>query len=121
MDNSIHFDKEKPLTKNQSHSIVALRPSHGFIGLKNQGATDYLNCVIHVFYMSPEFRQMIFRCEKPWDQLLVLKDTKSILGESNPSSKDVIFQMQLLFARMQLSPVDAVSTSGLINSFGWDS
>jgi hypothetical protein len=34
--------------------------------------------------------------------------------------KDILYQMQLLFAKMQFLDVSSVSTSGLTTSFGWD-
>lgn len=35
------------------------KPREGFVGLKNQGATCYLNSLIQSFFMSPEFRNTI--------------------------------------------------------------
>jgi hypothetical protein len=33
----------------------------GFLGLKNFGATDYLNSLIQVLFMTPEFRHEIYK------------------------------------------------------------
>lgn len=35
---------------------LAPRPSHGFCGIFNQGATCYLNALIQTLVMTPEFR-----------------------------------------------------------------
>ena len=35
------------------------RENNKFVGLKNQGATCYLNSLIQAYYMSPEFREAI--------------------------------------------------------------
>lgn len=37
------------------------REEFGFIGLKNQGATCYLNSLVQCLFMSPEFRDAIFK------------------------------------------------------------
>ena len=34
----------------------------GYIGLQNQGTTCFLNALLQTFYMTPEFRNQIFRC-----------------------------------------------------------
>ena len=36
------------------------RGSSGFVGLKNQGATCYLNSLIQALYMTPELRSQLF-------------------------------------------------------------
>lgn len=103
------------------------RPAHGYVGLKNQGATCYLNSLIQVLYLTPEFRKMIYRFPRPYEKLLSIKldhkenSTNSVNTEEevNPK-KDIIFQMQLLFAKMQFANVSCVSTAGLTTSFGWD-
>jgi ubiquitin carboxyl-terminal hydrolase 47 len=80
--------------------------SSAHVGLYNQGATCYLNSLLQTLYMTPEFRQAIFcfRYEE-------VRDGRR---------EDCIpFQLQLLFARLNLSLRGAVSTKGLTHSFGW--
>ncbi|PRP83426.1 putative ubiquitin carboxyl-terminal hydrolase [Planoprotostelium fungivorum] len=88
----------------------------GLIGIQNQGATCYLNSLIQSLYMTPEFRRMIYMFERPWDRLL-----RQLERKGSEASEDIILQMQMLFARMQTSKSEPVSTSGLTRSFGWDS
>ena len=37
------------------------RENKHFVGLRNQGATCYLNSLIQTLFMSPEFRKEIFK------------------------------------------------------------
>jgi len=56
------YEQRKP--KNCAHflDLPALgREKNTFCGLKNQGATCYLNSLIQLCYMSPEFRNTILR------------------------------------------------------------
>eukprot|EP01083_Nonionella_stella_P308041 1085255_1 len=78
-----------------------------FVGLKNQGATCYLNSLIQTLFLTPEFRQQLFSV--------------------TDSSCEIIVNLQKLMARLQ-SPdlissycpmVHALSTKHLTNSFGW--
>ncbi|EGR30926.1 ubiquitin specific peptidase 40, putative [Ichthyophthirius multifiliis] len=43
------------------------KEEYGFVGLKNQGATCYLNSLIQALFMSPELRDIIFQL--PLDEL----------------------------------------------------
>mmetsp|Transcript_2827 Transcript_2827/g.3753 ORF Transcript_2827/g.3753 Transcript_2827/m.3753 type:complete len:1339 (-) Transcript_2827:16-4032(-) len=101
------------------------RPTIGLVGLKNQGATCYLNSLIQVLYLTPEFRRLIYRFVCPYEKLLAANDNdakskeKEKEADSKESESTILFQMQLLFARMQYSNVSSVSTSGLTTSFGW--
>ena len=86
--------------------------SQNLVGLKNQGATCYLNALIQVFYLTPEFRKMIYQFSCPYDVFL---------QQNNPEkngTKDIIFQMQLLFAKMQCSRF-SVSTSEFTACLNW--
>lgn len=116
------------------------RPQCDLVGLKNQGATCYLNSLIQMLYLTPEFRRMIYQIPRPYEFLLKENDEEAKDAKENESIKendkeekettdsenkpdrktDIIFQMQLLFARMQYSNLSSVSTSGLTTSFGWD-
>ena len=112
------------------------RPESGLVGLKNQGATCYLNSLIQTMFLTPEFRRMIYSYPCNYAALLeeASKETNTTTTTASPSTpsndpgntkntspkKDIIYQMQLLFARMQYSNLSSVSTSGLTTSFGWD-
>jgi len=98
------------------------RPNHGLAGLKNQGATCYLNSLFQTLYLTPEFRKMIYDHPTPFSKLLpqYLDPNYDPSGEDNRKvDKDVIFQMQLLFARMQIMKAEAFTTRGVTTSFGW--
>eukprot|EP01116_Phalansterium_solitarium_P018807 TRINITY_DN5104_c0_g1_i3.p1 TRINITY_DN5104_c0_g1~~TRINITY_DN5104_c0_g1_i3.p1 ORF type:complete len:1258 (-),score=480.84 TRINITY_DN5104_c0_g1_i3:52-3825(-) len=139
-----------------NHDLNDRRGHSGLAGLKNQGATCYLNSLVQVLYMTPEFRRMIYSipCAVEQSPMVPRKATSSpepgddaglpALGgladtdadskvspaaeanhvppaEDRPSLKnDILFQMQVLFARMQYADVSSVSTHNLTTSFGWD-
>lgn len=77
-------------------------------------------------FFTNEFRRIIFRFPRPYHKLLGMeycdnppKDDE--VGDTIiEKTKDIIFQMQMLFAKMQIANVAAVSTNGLTTSFGWD-
>ena len=54
---------------------------------------------------------MIYKYQSPFEKLFAEKEV---------AKKDILYQMQLLFSRMQYSNVSSVGTSGLTTSFGWD-
>jgi len=57
---TLTYEQRKP--KNCAHFIdlpPMRRDKYPFCGLKNQGATCYLNSLIQLCYMSPEFRNAI--------------------------------------------------------------
>jgi hypothetical protein len=67
---------------------------------------------------------MIYAFPRPYEYLLGPDDEKKDKEKEDsgkPNKKtDIIFHMQLLFAKMQFANVSSVSTSGLTTSFGWD-
>ena len=79
-----------------------------YIGLRNQGATCYLNSLIQTLFMTPEFRYEIFK----WNYNF------SINGEE----KDCIpLQLQILFYHLQ-EPIRKIEeTKKLTKSFQWNS
>eukprot|EP00658_Telonema_sp_P-2_P072299 TRINITY_DN61458_c0_g1_i1.p1 TRINITY_DN61458_c0_g1~~TRINITY_DN61458_c0_g1_i1.p1 ORF type:complete len:262 (+),score=65.83 TRINITY_DN61458_c0_g1_i1:150-935(+) len=76
-------------------------------GLYNQAATCYMNSLLQSLYFTSEFRSMVFQFR--WNQEL-----------HPPKHKCIPYQLQHLFARMQLSSRAAVSTKDLTRSFGWE-
>ena len=79
-----------------------------YIGLKNQGATCYLNSLIQTLFMTPEFRYEIFK----WN----------FNEELNGSPEDSIpLQLQKLFYRLQEPLRKVEETKALTKSFQWSS
>ena len=79
-----------------------------YIGLKNQGATCYLNSLIQTLFMTPEFRYEILK----WNY------NPSINGEE----KDCIpLQLQKLFYHLQEPIRKTEETKNLTKSFQWSS
>lgn len=81
--------------------------SNGFVGLVNQAMTCYLNSLLQALFMTPEFRNAMYKWEyKP---------------ESDHRRKSIPFELQKLFLQLQTSARPAVETTDLTRSFGWDS
>ena len=79
-----------------------------YIGLKNQGATCYLNSLIQTLFMTPEFRYEIFK----WN----------FNPELNGAQEDSIpLQLQKLFYRLQEPLRKVEETKALTKSFQWSS
>lgn len=74
----------------------------GFVGLKNQGATCYMNSLLQSLYHLGYFRKAVYKM--PTD-----RDSEKI---------SIPLALQRLFFRMQFSK-RAVSTTELTKSFGW--
>lgn len=92
---------------NCSYSNALTRQDTGFVGLVNQAMTCYLNSLLQTLYMTPEFRNTLYRWE--FD------------GTEEEGTKSIPFQLQKLFLQLQTSKKPAVGTTELTTSFGWDS
>lgn len=79
-----------------------------YSGLSNQGSTCYLNSLLQSLYMTPEFRLNILN----W------KYDHSKYGAKNDC---IPYQLQKLFAKLQLKTRTAEDTKALTKSFQWDS
>ncbi|GAB6023955.1 Ubiquitin carboxyl-terminal hydrolase 47 [Chamberlinius hualienensis] len=84
-----------------------IRPGIEFVGLVNQAMTCYLNSLLQTLYMTPEFRNALYRWE--FD------------GTEEEKCKSIPYQLQRLFLLLQTSKRHAVETTELTKSFGWDS
>ena len=86
------------------HRDYDAKKETGMVGLRNQGATCYLNSLLQTLYHTRQFRKAVYGI--PAD------------GKVN-KDKDIPYAMQKLFYELQHSP-GSVSTSALTKSFGWD-
>ncbi|XP_026682607.1 ubiquitin carboxyl-terminal hydrolase 47-like [Diaphorina citri] len=77
-----------------------------FVGLVNQAMTCYLNSLIQALFMTPEFRNAVYK----W------KYENDIAEETS-----ITYQLQKLFVNLQTSTRPAVETTDLTRSFGWES
>ncbi|EAR90666.1 ubiquitin carboxy-terminal hydrolase (macronuclear) [Tetrahymena thermophila SB210] len=91
------------------------REENGFVGLKNQGATCYLNSLIQSLFMSPEFRNAIYQLP------LCDEDISKKSGFVDSQSKQkLLLGFQKLFGQMQSLDISSISTEELTSSFGWE-
>eukprot|EP00079_Xenopus_tropicalis_P031758 XP_017945529.1 PREDICTED: ubiquitin carboxyl-terminal hydrolase 40-like isoform X1 [Xenopus tropicalis] len=84
-------------------------------GLRNQGGTCYLNSLLRTLFFTPEFREALFA--------LGPKELGSLEEKDTPESQVRIIPLQLqrLFAQLLLLDQQALSTTDLTESFGWNS
>lgn len=80
------------------------RKETGHIGLKNQGATCYMNSLLQTLFHIPYFRKAVYH----------LPTT-----ENDTPSKSIPLALQALFYKLQFSET-SVATKDLTRSFGWD-
>ncbi|CCU83061.1 Ubiquitin carboxyl-terminal hydrolase [Blumeria hordei DH14] len=75
----------------------------GYVGLKNQGATCYLNSLIQSLYFTNAFRKAVYQ----------------IPTQNEETLTNSAYTLQRLFYQLQTSKY-AVGTSELTKSFGWE-
>jgi ubiquitin C-terminal hydrolase len=78
-----------------------------YCGLKNEGATCYLNSLLQALYAMEDVRREVYAFEYAGELV------------HGPEELCVPLQLAKLFAFMQLSTCQATSTSALTASFGW--
>ncbi|XP_047971318.1 ubiquitin C-terminal hydrolase 12-like isoform X2 [Salvia hispanica] len=76
----------------------------GFVGLKNQGATCYMNSLLQTLYHIPLFRKAVYHMPT---------------NVNDMPSASIPLAMQRLFYKLQYSDT-SVATKELTKSFGWD-
>ncbi|XP_019427988.1 PREDICTED: ubiquitin carboxyl-terminal hydrolase 13-like isoform X3 [Lupinus angustifolius] len=77
----------------------------GYVGLKNQGATCYMNSLLQTLYHIPYFRKAVYHMPTT---------------ENDMPSGSIPLALQSLFYKLQYSD-STVATKELTKSFGWDS
>lgn len=77
----------------------------GMVGLRNQGATCYLNSLLQSLYLTGAFRKAVYQIPT---------------ADEDRASSSSAYALQRLFYRLQADNT-AVSTQELTHSFGWES
>ena len=95
-------------TTNPENSPLLNSSTDLFVGLHNHGNTCYLNSFLQSMFMTPEFRSSVLKFNYTYNQF-------------GPKKDCIPFQLQKLFARLQLKLRPAEETNDLITSFGWTS
>eukprot|EP00301_Raphidiophrys_heterophryoidea_P026533 c9185_g1_i2.p1 GENE.c9185_g1_i2~~c9185_g1_i2.p1 ORF type:complete len:733 (-),score=158.52 c9185_g1_i2:1451-3649(-) len=114
------------------------RRDTGYVGLKNQGATCYMNSLLQSYFHITKFRKLLYSMQTLPPQKVVDAGTEAVNdsrtsppenrdGSTLPSSdsvgggkKNLCLALQRVFHNLQKSEV-AVDTRDLTTSFGWDS
>ncbi|XP_010519991.1 PREDICTED: ubiquitin carboxyl-terminal hydrolase 12-like [Tarenaya hassleriana] len=76
----------------------------GFVGLKNQGATCYMNSLLQTLYHIPYFRKAVYHMPTT---------------ENDAPTASIPLALQSLFYKLQYNDT-SVATKQLTKSFGWD-
>lgn len=82
------------------------KSSTGYVGLKNQGATCYMNSLMQQFYMIPNFRNGLLSSE--------------ININTDPQLENVLYQMQTMLAHLQESQKKFYDTREFCKSYKYD-
>lgn len=95
---------EVKVTADAPHGVSWDSKKHtGFVGLKNQGATCYMNSLLQVLYFTNVLRKAVYKMPT----------------EADDSAKSVGLALQRVFHDLQFND-KAVGTKKLTKSFGWE-
>jgi len=97
------------------------------VGLKNHGATCYMNCLIQTLFHIQRFREIVYSIESPEadaqaNQAAPVSDGEGAEGAALADDRPalpLLMALQNLFYRLQTSD-QPVSCRELMQSFGWD-
>eukprot|EP00930_Biecheleria_cincta_P049745 TRINITY_DN34944_c0_g1_i1.p1 TRINITY_DN34944_c0_g1~~TRINITY_DN34944_c0_g1_i1.p1 ORF type:complete len:1411 (-),score=271.07 TRINITY_DN34944_c0_g1_i1:53-3724(-) len=104
--------------------LISQRKPSGFVGLKNHGATCYMNCLLQTLFCLGHFRHVAYSIDLPEvEQTQPVVSSDGMAGrlglDDDPPALPLLVSLQNLFYRLQTSDVP-VSCRELMRSFGWD-
>mmetsp|Transcript_18165 Transcript_18165/g.59352 ORF Transcript_18165/g.59352 Transcript_18165/m.59352 type:complete len:1097 (+) Transcript_18165:86-3376(+) len=102
-DDTLTVECEVTVKRNESFPYDSKKET-GFIGLKNQGATCYMNSLLQSLFHISSFRKAVYHMPTT---------------ENDIPSKSIPLALQTLFYKIQFSE-KSVATKDLTRSFGWD-
>eukprot|EP01079_Euglenida_sp_SAG-EU17-18_P007203 gene7203-1287_t len=104
----------KDITLPAPSAMPDAKKTTGFVGLKNQGATCYLNSLLQSLFHLSLFRRRVY--EMPTgDEHLELSQS----GQGQDVRKSIPLALQRIFCKLQLSSFP-VQTHELTKAFGWN-
>jgi len=98
------FSKKLGANPNLEHRDPAVTPA----GLRNLGATCYLNSLIQGLFHNRAFRAGVYKCAQEFE------------GQGVDTHSKVLAELRLLFGRMQMSARKAVNPSEFVKMLGLD-
>ena len=99
---------QNPNDKENNNKNNLLDANDKFSGLQNHGNTCYLNSFLQSMFMTPKFRSNVLKFNYEYNKY-------------GPKNDCIPYQLQKLFARLQLKLRPSEETTQLTTSFGWTS
>ena len=99
-------------------TLTPREPPGAPAGLLNQGATCYMNALIVALFHTAAFRRAIYRWRMPAAPTAATDADAD--ADATRARNSIPFQLQALFARMELGQARAYATTGLTRAFQWD-
>uniref|UniRef100_A0A0E0F6V7 ubiquitinyl hydrolase 1 n=1 Tax=Oryza meridionalis TaxID=40149 RepID=A0A0E0F6V7_9ORYZ len=104
VDDTVVVEAEVAVRKMVDYWTYDSKKETGYVGLKNQGATCYMNSLLQTLYHIPYFRKAVYHMPTT---------------ENDMPSGSIPLALQSLFYKLQYSD-NSVATKELTKSFGWD-
>jgi ubiquitin carboxyl-terminal hydrolase 7 len=120
---TIHSFSQVHVTADAPHGVSWDSKKHtGYVGLKNQGATCYMNSLLQTLYFTNQLRKVnSLPSDSEWQLtcLCYLQAVYKMPTESDDSTKSVALALQRVFHELQFCD-KPVGTKKLTKSFGWE-
>ncbi|XP_013715515.1 ubiquitin C-terminal hydrolase 12-like isoform X2 [Brassica napus] len=104
VNDTVYVEAEVAVRKVLDYWSYDSKKETGFVGLKNQGATCYMNSLLQTLYHIPYFRKAVYHMPTT---------------ENDAPTASIPLALQSLFYKLQYNDT-SVATKELTKSFGWD-